>query len=158
MADPFSVVAGTVGVIDVCWRLGKLVHELQHGAAKIDDEIASLTREIDGLAEVTKTIRDTYRESQTTPDSEDVEQVGNLWRNVGSNIKECQLIIEDLEKLVKSIAGKEPTIEHSGITRKMDEFRKQMKKQSKEGDFFKIRHRLNTYYSALQLMLELITQ
>ena len=157
MADPFSIVAGTVGVVDVCWRLGKLLRELQKGAAKIDDEIASLTREVEGLTKVTEIIRNSYRESQTSSHSDDVEQVGNLWRNIGSNIADAHLIVEELEKLIKSIAGDEPTKGSSSFRGRVHDFRKQLKKQSKDGDFSKLRHRLHTYYDTLQLMIELIT-
>lgn len=162
MADPFSIIAGTIGLIDVCWRFGKYLKDVEAGAAKVDDEIGSLTREIEALTAVNETIQASYKELQASPSptEADSKQVSNYWRNIRSNLQDCRLIVEELEKLVQSIAGKdagkELAKEDWTLTRKLGGFRKQLKKQSKDGDFTRLQSRLKTYYNTLQLNLDLI--
>lgn len=144
MMDPFSIITGTIGVIDVCWRFGKYLKDLQAGAAKVDDEVASLLREIEALASVTEIIQIKYKKLQDPPSYEESEskQIVNLWRNIASNQQDSRLILEDLRELVESIPGKESTKTSSKIARKLDGFRKQLKKQSKENEFYKLQSRL----------------
>lgn len=158
MADPFSVIAATIGVIDVCVRFSIYLKDVQAGAKKIDDEIAFLSREVEALQAVNETIQATYRELQasSSPNEADSKQVRTLWRNIKSNLQDCLLIVEELETLVQSIAGKELSKDSAKLMRKFDGFRKQLKKQSKEGDFYKLQSRLGTYHNTLQLMLDLI--
>lgn len=158
MTDPFSIIVGTAGLIDVCWRFGSYLQDIQAGAAKIDDEIETLSRDIEALRVINETIRDSYKElpGYLSSEIERSKHVERLWRNVSSNLESCRLIVEDLEVLVEEIIGKEPPKNESKIMRKFGGFRKQLRKQSREGDFNKLQKRLNTYYSTIQLMLDLI--
>ena len=161
MADPFSIAVGTMGLTDICWRFGTYLKDIQAGAAQIEDEIASLTREIEALTSINETIHASYKDFQKSVASNDEEdavpaEVANLWRNIRSNLQDCRIIVEDLEQLVKNIVGKEPQDKPSKVERKFDGFRKQLRKQSKEGDLNKLQSRLNTYQNTLQLMLDLV--
>lgn len=152
MADPFSIIVGTVGLIDVCLRFGAYLNNVQAGAAQIEDEIASLSREIEALTSVNETIQASYKEFQSSSSAD----ASNLWRNIRSNLHDCRIIVEDLEQLVTVILGKETQDKGSRFSRKLDGFKKQLRKQSKEGDFNKLHSRLNTYQNTLQLMLDLV--
>ena len=158
MADPFSIIAGTIGVIDVCWRFGNYLKDVQAGAAKVDDEITSLSREIQALSAVNETIQASYKELEaaSSPGETVSKQVGTLWRNIRSSLQDCRLIVEELEKLVQSIAGKERPTDQSRLSMKLEGFRKQLRRQSSEGDFLRLQSRLEAYHNSLQLMLDLI--
>ena len=158
MTDPFSIIVGTASLIDVCWRFGSYLHGIQAGAAKIDDEIETLSRDIEALRVINETIRDSYKElpGYLSSEIERSKHVERLWRNVSSNLESCRLIVEELELLVEGIMGKEPAKKESKIMRKFGGFRKQLRKQSREGEFNKLQPRLNTYYNTIQLMLDLI--
>lgn len=158
MADPFSIIAGTAGLIDVCWRFGSYLNNVRAGAAQVEDEIGSLSRQLEALTVVNKTIQASYNEfhGPVSHDQESSKQIETLWRNIKSNLQDCQLIVVELEHLVTSIIGKEHSKDDSRIVRKLDGFRKQLRKQSKEGEYNKLQARLQTYYSMLQLSLDLI--
>ncbi|KAL6720967.1 hypothetical protein ACLMJK_000067 [Lecanora helva] len=160
MADPFSIAAGSIGLLDVCWRFGRYLKHLQAGAAEIDNEIASLSREVKELEGVSKAIQASYTGSQASLYSEEenlgAKQISNLWREIASNIADSRQIVEELEILVKLIVGKESTTDSSTFTAKINRYRKQLRRESKEDGFFKLQSRLKTYYSALQLRLSLI--
>ena len=158
MAEPFSVITATAGVIDICWRFGSYLRKVQAGAAQIEDDIETLSRDIDALRVVNETVRDSYKELSSHLGSgiEGSKHVERLWRNVSSNLGNCQSVLEDLEALVKAVVGKEAPKDESKIMRKVGDFRKQLRKQSRESDFNKLQGRLTTYYNTIQLMLELI--
>lgn len=158
MVDPFSIVAGTLSLIDVCWRFGVYLHDVQAGAAKIDDEIASLSREIEHLQSVNESVCATYKEIHK-PSSKQEASLTYLethWRLMRSNLQDCQLLVEALEGLVREIIGKETLKEGSKVAKKFDGFKKQLKKQSREQDFYKLQGRLTTYYGALQFTFSTI--
>lgn len=158
MAEPFSIITATAGLIDVCWRFGSYLRDVQAGAAKIEDEIEILSRDIEALRVVNETIRASYKElpSYLNSEIESSKHVERLWRNVCSNLENCRLVVEELETLVKGIVGKVPPKDESRIMRKLGSFRMQLRKQSREGDFNKLQTRLTTYYNTIQLMLDLI--
>ena len=158
MADPFSIIAGTLGVIDVCYRFGRYLKNVQAGAAQIELEIGSLLREIGALQAVNETIKDSYQDLRNSfsPDEAQSKLIETLWRNIATNLQDCQRLVKELEELVKNIIGKEVSNERSEITKKLDGFRKQLRRESKEGDFTNLRARLQIYLSALQPMLDII--
>ena len=158
MSDPFSIVIGTIGLIDVCWRFAAYLRNAYAGTAQTEDEIAGLLREIESLTSVNETIKASYEDFQGTFSQEAAlsNQAANLWHNISSNLKDCRTIVEELELLVRAIIGKERPDKGPIVARRFDGFRKQLRKQSKEGDFDKLRSRLDTYQSTLQLMLDLV--
>ena len=158
MAEPFSIITATVGLIDVCWRFGSYLHNVQAGAAQIEDEIETLSRDIEALRAVNETIRASYSDLPGYLNSEvkSSEHLDRLWRNVSSNLASCRLVVEELEALVMEIVGREPSKDQSKFMRKLGGFRKQLRKQSREGDFDKLQSRLANYHNTIQLMLDLI--
>lgn len=158
MTDPFSIIVGTASLIDVCWRFGSYLHDIQAGAAKIDDEIETLSRDIEALRVINETIRDSCENlpGYLSSEIESSKHMETFWRNVSSNLASCRLIVEDLEVLVEGIMGTEPPKNESKIMKKFGGFRKQLRKQSREGEFDKLQNRLSTYYNAIQLMLKMI--
>ena len=158
MAEPFSIITATAGVIDVCWRFGSYLRDVQAGAARVEDDIETLSRDIEALRVVNETVRDSYKELSSHQGSgiESSKHIERLWQNVSSNLGNCQSVLEELEVLVKAVVGKEAPKDESKIMKKVGGFRKQLRKQSRESDFNKLQGRLTTYYNTIQLMLELI--
>ena len=156
--DPFSITVGTVTLFEICRRFGAYLKDIQAGAAHINDEIASLSREVEALRSVNDMVQTAYKGFQFNTEASEpptIEQA-SLWSNVRSFLQECCLNVEKLESLVIVIVGKRPKDESSRLARKLGGFRQQLKKQSKEEDFEKLYDRLNRSQNSLQLMLQLI--
>lgn len=152
MADPFSVIAGTAGLLDVCFRIVKFLKETQAGAERIEEEITALLREVEALITVNESIKGVFvteLKPNPGPFTADSARVEGLWRNIGSNLQDCSTLVERLEVLVKEIIGKEGP---KGVG-KLDGFKKQLRKQSKNEEFHQLRLRLANHQSALQLLL-----
>lgn len=156
MADPFSVIAASAGLLDVCWRVLAYLKNVQAAAAKVEEEIAALLHEIEALISVNVSIRDLFAaELQETSGAlaADPARLQNLWRNAGRILQDCRDTVEKLEDLVKTIIGNE----NPKRIRRFDGFKKQLRKQSKDEDFLQLRRQLTNYQGALQLLLTALT-
>lgn len=152
MADPFSVIAGTAGLLDVCFRIVKYLKETQAGAERIEEEITALLREVEALITVNESITGIFvTELKPSPElfATGSDRIDGIWRNIGSTLQDCSFLIERLEVLVREIIGKEGP---KGVG-KLDGFKKQMRKQSKNEEFHQLRLRLANHQSALQVSL-----
>lgn len=150
--DPFSIAAGTAGLLDVCWRVISYLHEVQASANKVEEEIASLLKEVEALYVVNKAIDGVWAaEQKVIPGASlaDPGRVESLWRNVGTILQDCQRTVEKLEISVKGIIGKEG----AKVASKLDGIRKQLRRQSKDGELHQLRAQLTNYQSSLNVLL-----
>jgi hypothetical protein len=152
MADPFSIVVGTIGVIEVCVHLGKYLQDVKAGAEEIVEEVEALFHEVGALRSVNESIKTTFEAEITQPPDvteRDLKNVENLWRNTGSILKDCQSTLTKLHDLIVQVEGKDGP----KLLAKLDGLRKHLRKRSKEEDFLQIRRKLSNYHSALQVVL-----
>lgn len=151
MADPFSIIAGSAGLLDVCWRVFTYLKNVQAAAARVEEEITALLHEIEALILVNESIKDVFAaelKGSAGASVADPARLENLWRNTGRILEDCRATVEKLEELVKTIIGKE-----GSKVGRFDGFRKQARKQSKDEDFLQLRRQLTNYQGALQLLL-----
>lgn len=153
MADPFSVIAGTAGLLDVCLRVFKYLKETQAGAERIEEEITILLREIEALIAVNDSIKSAFETELKSRPGPYVTDIEGLWRNIGGNLWSCRALVERLEVHMKEIVGKEGP----KVIGKLDGLRKQMRKQSKNEDFQQLRLQLASNQNALQISLSALT-
>ena len=52
MADPFSILAGSAGLLDVLWRVGIYIRTTVESAGRIEEELDGLSREIQSLISI----------------------------------------------------------------------------------------------------------
>jgi hypothetical protein len=152
MADPFSIVAGSGSLLDVCWRIISYVRHVQAGAARVEEEVAALSHEIESMISVNQSLRVVFTTEQKASlgtSLADSVHVESLWRNVGQNLQGCQAIAEKLEGLLKGIIGKDG----SKSPGKLENLKKQLRRQSKDEEFHQLRHQLMIYQNSLQLSL-----
>ena len=152
MVDPFSIATGTAGLLDVCWRVISYLREVQTSASKVEEEIASLLREVEALYVVNKAIDAVWAAEQKAIPGVSLanpDRVESLWCNVGTTLQDCRITVEKLEISVKEIIGKEG----AKVASKLDGIRKQLRKQSKDGELHHLRARLANYQSSLNVLL-----
>jgi Txe/YoeB family toxin of Txe-Axe toxin-antitoxin module len=152
MTDPFSIIVGTAGLLDISVRVVKFLKKVQASDAKVEKSIAMLLHEIEALLLVNKTLEDfwTAKGKASLPTGlSDPNYVHDLWRNAGIILADCKNTVEKLEVLVKSIIG---TVGIK-VTGKIDSIKKQLRKESKEGDLEQLRRGLSRDQNILQLLL-----
>ena len=151
MADPLSIIAGTVGLIDFCWRFGTYLKDVQAAAVKVEEEIGALQHEIQALITVNESLKDVCAaelKALKNISATELGHVENLWQNTASNLQDCRATVEKLAILVKEIIGKD-----SNKTGKFQDFRKQLRKQLRDPEYNQLRHKLTLNQGGLQLML-----
>jgi len=149
MADPFSIIAGSAGLADVCIRLTKFLKQAKEGFQKVDEDLEELSNEIIALRSVSDLIKRSFEADLAEPkDPRDKQIVASHWRATRTTLTGCQDILEDLNTLVVKILTT-GTSKHV----KLNSLRKYLKHQSKEDEFIALRQRLNAHQIALQTSL-----
>ncbi len=151
--DAFSILVGTVGVLDVCLRLVKYIKDFEDAVAGVDQELRDLCRSLDAVAIVVGSIKEAFG-SKLAPSRSgiDAEPVDQLWRNAGTILGDCQTKLQKLEQLVIEIKGGE----NPKGPRKFDGFKKQLRKQSRDDEYGRLRRDLDHFLQTLQTLLQII--
>lgn len=150
MMDPFSILTGTTGLLDVLWRCGSYLKHVHDSAGKIDEDIAALTHEIDALISVNTSIDDAFKAEHSRipePPPADSNRVESLWRNVGTLLRDCQTTVEQLEIVVQEIVGK------GRSSKSLDAIKKTLRMDKKIDEFKDLRLQLMNYRNSLQVLL-----
>jgi hypothetical protein len=156
MADPFSILVGTAGLFDVCVRATAYLVQIKEAAGKVEEDIVALEDEIQALASVNESIKKYWRKHRSVipvrANAEDAVQIQDTWRDVGRYLLNCQETVKKMSLLLEAIIGKAPP-KGAG---KLDGLLKALRKQSKVGDFEKLRRQLADYRGSLHLLLSTI--
>ena len=146
MADPFSIIAGTVGLADVCIRFTKFLKQAKDGFQKLDKDLEDLSKEITALRTVSDLIKHSFETdlAQNTSSS-DNQFIIDLWQATRITLAGCQDIVERLDALMTTVLA-------SGSQKhvKLNQIRKYLRQQSKDDEFVALRQKLNAHHIALQ--------
>lgn len=144
MADPFSFVAGTVGIADVTFRIIKYLRDVKAAIETIDADINRLINEILSLKQVHRHLNKHYQK-QTTSSSLSIEET-ILWEQTKQTLKNGQTLVTKLEISVRQVYGNIQT-----VTRRRDALTKQNRKRDIDSMISGFRNQINTYHSALHV-------
>jgi paraquat-inducible protein B len=151
--DPFSLAVGVGSLVEMSLQVGKYLKDIYEAATLFEDEISSLLREIQDLRSVNKSIETLYR---TETDDSNLRQLPSqdfeVWQNTVKTLQECSETLKRLQKVLETITG-------SGgakVTGKRDGIKKQLKKQSKDGELAQIRVKLSIQRDSLNVSLTLL--
>ncbi|KAF2477702.1 uncharacterized protein BDR25DRAFT_275038 [Lindgomyces ingoldianus] len=153
MADPFSIVASTASIADICIRLVRYLKDVKKGAATIEDDITSLVQEVEALDAISTSIQQTFKEHPTSPTAYGQrDKSEDLWMHIKRTLQDCKALAKKLETIVQNIYGKSgPTV--SGFR---DAVAKSHRRRGKEGDLRQCRDQLATFQNVLQILLAFI--
>ncbi|KUJ19971.1 uncharacterized protein LY89DRAFT_705802 [Mollisia scopiformis] len=151
--DPFSIIAGTAGLADVCLRLAIFLKHAHDGFRVVDQELEELSEEITSLRALNDLAERTYKEESVVgidPDQQDV--LSTNWRATQNTLASCQGIVERIEAILREIL-------HSGNGKhvKLDQVRKWLKQRSKERGLNTLREKLQAHQIALQVSLSAVS-
>ena len=158
--DPLSVVAGSVGLADICVRFVQYVRKYRNDTLIINDQITSLVCEVESLQEICFLVKETF----TGYGNSDVESPSSnllssssspvsLWKRLERSLENCQISLEKLEQLVSEICGdsqRDPSSRRALLG-------KVHRKRSSEDELLHYQKELSTYKSAIALLLTSIT-
>lgn len=152
MADPFSIAAGTASLADISWRVITYLRKVRAASARVEDELTTLSKEIESLISVNSSLEDVWESEQKASPAisvADTVRGERLWQNVGTNLRDCQVVVKKLDSLLKGVTGK-AGLQSKG---KFDNLKRQLRMESKDEEFRRLRDRLTTHQNSLQLLL-----
>ena len=150
--DPFSIIAGTAGLLDVSVRLIAYLKEVEEAAGKVDEEISNLSHEIDSLVSVNDSIEHLWLATHgSVPgvSSEDAAHVEDSWKRLGCLLQDCRVEARKLEKYLEEVVGKHG----SKVTGKWDGIKKHLRRHAKDEDYQQVRDRLSNHRDGIQILL-----
>jgi flagellar capping protein FliD len=150
--DPFSILVGTAGLLDISIRLISYLKDVEEAAGKVDEEIRSLSKEINSLATVNESIEHLWlrtRESVPGVSFKDAAYVGDTWKKLGGLLQDCRDKAKKLEQYLKEIVGKNGP----NVTGKWDGIKKHLRRQAKDGEYQQVRDRLSRHRDVIQILL-----
>ena len=151
MADPLSIVAGTVGIIDVCVRLVSYLRNVNAATGKIEQDLFDLIEEFVALEAVNRSIRDTWLNHHKTADQEGPDELSlkTQWQYLDSALRSCKKSILKFGYLIEEIIGRDG----HPVTSKLDGIKKVLRKQSKGKEIVEIRQQIMSHRDNLQVLL-----
>ncbi|MCJ1388283.1 hypothetical protein MMC18_001128 [Xylographa bjoerkii] len=149
MADPFSIIAGTAGLADVCIRFALFLRQAKNGFQKVDKDLEDLAKEVTALGSVGDLIKRSFEVHLAgVTDVNGQQTLSDHWQITQATLAGCQDIIDHLNELITKVLG-------SGGSKhvKTGALRKYLRQQSKEEEFVKLRQKLSAHQIALQTSL-----
>ncbi|KAA6414008.1 MAG: hypothetical protein FRX48_02370 [Lasallia pustulata] len=155
--DPFSVIVGTVGLLDVCTRLIIYLKDIKGSVARIDKEIEALSKDVAAVKLVTEFIDTTIKAKKERINENPDASQGNarkLWENATTILagvtEGCQDTLTKLSTVIREMKGK-------GLgPRAFEDFMHVLRNQSRHEEYRQLRSDLNNSLTTLQLMLNTI--
>lgn len=155
MADPFSIVAGSIGIIDVCFKIGVYLQNAQKASKGVEEELIGLEQEIQELISVNNSITEVSRKEQSLFSSykfADEQTLSGLWQQACKLQKGCRNDLDMLDRVLTHILGSN----ESETTGRIYGIRMQLRKQSKDAQLSQIHLKLSTHQASLQTLLSVL--
>lgn len=151
--DPFSITVGVVGLLDVTYRIGSYLKQIKSASTKIQDEIDTLTNEIEALNMVNDSVQGMWNiKCEATGfyiSDETTSMVDSLWSNMGLVLQKTKNTIVQLEGLLKEVLGKKGAL----TPNRLESFMALIRKEDRYSDYTQVRQRLTNYQAGMQMLL-----
>jgi hypothetical protein len=154
--DPFSILVGTAGLLDVSFRVVGYLKQVEESAGRIEAEITALSQEINTLITVNDAVDALWlanHDATLGSPFEEAADTEDLWKRLANLLKECRDTVEKLEALLKDVVGRDGP----KVSGKLDGIKKQLRRQSKDKDYADVRLRLSSYQAGIQMLLSAIS-
>lgn len=146
MADPFSIIAGTVGVVDVAVRVVRFIDKTKKGADSVDGDLQNLVAEIQSLKHTSEVIHNAFEkdmeEGKTTQDS----PAAGTWLAASNALTDCNSALTGMDRALIRMMGE------SGSS-KFDRVKRHFRRLAQDPEFGHLRQRLDKGHHRLQTLL-----
>ncbi|KAF1967117.1 hypothetical protein BU23DRAFT_573502 [Bimuria novae-zelandiae CBS 107.79] len=147
MADPLSITASVVTLIQVSIQVTLLLRGFRDDVSLADATLIGLSKDVEGFQHVVKAIKDTLDHDEVKATLQATGHVGNHWKNLARSLddsadklKRLQELLDDANKGRSFLKGTRKALRLRGIKEQIAGYREQV----------------NSYRGALQLSLSTI--
>lgn len=144
MPDPLSIATAVAGLLQVTYKVLTGLWMFHEGVTVVNRTIENLEHDINGLARVLESMRDTF---ETITAEQGTGNVASHWKNVAQSIEDGNGILRQLESQVEEI---------NKTTKFLDGPRKQLRLNLAENKIAAFRMHIQSYRDGLQLSLHTI--
>ena len=151
--DTSSIISGSVGLLNVCWRVGSDLNDVKEAARNIEADLQGLQDEIDALRRINTVIEDLQKkttEAGLISHLDQAPELKRIWKNIDENTRGCTAVLVKLEEEVKRIMGKSQQAKPKS---KIDGIRKAVRRQSNDPQLLKFHQSLSKYHQSSQVCL-----
>lgn len=146
MADPFSILASTAGLVDISVKFVRFIKKTADGTGTIDEDLRQLTVEVEKLEHVSLLIRNAFEEDMNEVGRTYKNPAADIWSSVSSALKDCEAALAQLHSVLGQVMGEEGSS-------KFDRLRRHFRKLAKDEEFVELRRRLDRGHQVLQMSL-----
>jgi hypothetical protein len=156
--DPFSVVVGTLALIEVSGKLVKFVREISNAVEDANDDLHTLIAELTSLNGVTQSVEDVYKKAMVRAKSagqskkEDIPLAGQ-WEFCKQSLEACKEKAVELDKLFDHIHKNN----RHEITARWTALKILIRKSNKDSELQRLRAGLAKDHDLLSTLLLTIT-
>ena len=153
--DPFSIIVGVAGLLDITVRVVKNVKDVQEAAGLVEGELISILGEIQALDSINRSIKDLHEaeiESLPTGSLGLPHRDQELWQTTAGNLRECEGSFRKLQSVLEIIAGRHG----DKLAGWRESIRKQLRMRSKDGELNRIRLQISVNRQSLHISLTML--
>lgn len=150
--DPFSITVGVAGHAQVTVSIVTYLRHIQSASTKIQAEIHRLDQEISTLGTTDVLIIEMWK-SKCDPDgsfksNDKTSLVDSIWTSMGVLLERAMETIEELEKWLKEVLGKQGALQPSKLGNLMAVIRK----ENRYGEYTQVRQSLTNYQAGILML------
>jgi hypothetical protein len=146
MADPFSIIAGAIGVADVAVKVVGFIKETKKGTGSVDGDLQGLVTEIESLKQTSQVIKDAFKkdmeEGKTTQDN----PVAGTWSLASTALADCNTALVGMGDALTKMKG-----ENGSST--LDRLMRHRRRLAHDEEFGLLRQSLDKGHHRLQTSL-----
>ena len=145
MADPLSILTGTIALVESAVKLEKFIDETKKGIDNVDKELLELKKEIEDLESISNLIHNAFKNDLKDVNTTQDDPAAKSWSAVSSTLEDCNNVLASMAAVFVKVMGK------SGSLRR-DRVRRYFRKLSSDPEMSDLRHRLGKGHDKLHLL------
>ena len=147
MADPLSITASILTLLQVSVRVTVLLKQFRDGVSAADTTLNGLLDDVESFQHVLDSMNETFNQDEVKENLQVTGHVGNHWKNLARSMEDGVTTLQQLRALLDSV---------NRTTSFLDGPRKQLRYKSAIDQIATFRERIQSYRSALQLSLNTV--
>lgn len=147
MADPLSITASVLTLIQVSVQISVLIKQFHDEVAVVDATLTGLLGDVEGFQRILQSLRETMDQSDIRLGLQSTGHVGSHWKNLARSLNDGADVLQKLHVLLDGVNKK---------TSILDAPRKQLRLKNASGLITLHREQIQSTHTTLQLSLSTI--
>src|SRR4051812_44895423 len=126
MADPFSILTGAVGLVEVAVKIVKFIDETKKGVDSVDEDLRDLATEIKDLERTGNLIQNAFKKDMKDGNTTQDDPAAESWLAVSSTLMDCKIALARMTAALVRVVGNE-----SGSSRR-DRFKRHRRRLAQD--------------------------